>query len=70
MSAGERAIRDGLRSGARTPDDALVLVTADLEKAETASLLVLLDSLVAGSSKSLRLTKQRHERRGSPWQRE
>ena len=41
MTAGERAIRDGLNNGKLTPDEALVLVAAELAIAETPSLLVL-----------------------------
>jgi len=41
MTAGERAIRDGLHSRTLTPDEALVLVVAELATTETPSLLVL-----------------------------
>lgn len=41
MTVSERAIRDGLHSGQLTPDEALVLVAAELATAETPSLLVL-----------------------------
>ena len=46
MTDGEREIRKGLRRRWLTPDEALLLVDAELAKAETPSLLVLRAVLV------------------------